>query len=586
MIKTLTAVASLLILGLMTGAGQAETLVEIDNMRHADLEMIGFELTKAGEVDIEAVGVKARYNSSLIAYAWILDAETRRPVWSMTGSRADRGKGRKALRRAEKTTFLEKGKYELYMFAGDNLSFSSDFRGGKDFVDLLSNLFDDDDEDYEDYEYYDIDDYLRDCYVRVSSEELTASDVREFEIDGGMPGALARFNRLGDDEYIRQAFTIDEPMNIRIYTVHEHPRGYDNPVDRSWIMNVATRERVWELDRLNTERGGGGRKNRMCDEEVRLEKGSYVLHFATDDSHSFDNFNVNPPFDPMNWGITLLPGTDFKAASFHLVEGDEGAKPLVDLMRARDDDYEEQAFELKKDAQVRVFAVGEYSRGDRDFCDYGWIEDAATGRPIWEMTRRNTEHAGGAEKNRMFDGTVDLEAGKYVAYYVTDGSHAYRDWNSDRPYDPSSWGLAIYPGVDFDNSQFSLLRDADILEGSDVLVRMIRVGDRERRRDKFTLEKRSRINIYAIGEGSRGDMHDYAWIDNDETGRTEWEMTWRNTDRAGGADKNRKFDGTIVLEPGEYEVTYITDGSHSFNDWNAGHPRDPKSWGITISLAE
>jgi len=583
--KLLGVLTALLILGMLGSVVEAETLVEIDRLRNGDLEMIGFELTKGGEIDIEAVGVKARYNSTLIVYAWILDHETRKPVWTMTGSRADRGRKYKALRRAEKTTFLEKGKYELYMFAGDNLNFMGDFRGGKDFVDLLANLFDDDDDEYED-DYYDVRDYLRDCFVRVSSEELTAGDVKEFEIDGGLPNALARFNRLGDNEYISQAFALDKPMNIRVYTVHEHPRGYDNPVDRSWIMDATTRKRVWELDRLNTERGGGGRKNRMCDEEIRLEKGSYVLYFVTDGSHSYDNFNVNPPYDPMNWGITLLPGTDFDASAFHLVEGDEGAKPLVDLMRARDDDYEEQAFELKKDAQLRIYAVGEYSRGDRDFVDYGWIEDVSNGRPVWEMTRRNTEHAGGAEKNRMFDGTVDLKAGKYVAYYVTDGSHSYRDWNADRPYDPSSWGLAIYPGPGFSASDLTLLEEEDVLKGTNVLVRMIRVGDRERRRDRFTVENRSKVNIYALGEGNRDDMYDYAWIDNDETGRTEWEMTWRNTDPAGGADKNRKFDGSIVLEPGTYEVTYITDGSHSFNDWNARQPRDPKSWGITISLEE
>lgn len=586
MTKFLYALAALLILGMTDGTASAETLVAIDHLRNGDLEMVGFELTKGAEIDIEAVGVKARYNSSLIVYAWILDHETRKPVWRMLGSRADRGRDKKALRHADKTMFLEKGKYELYMFAGDNLNFTGDFRGGKDFVDLLANLFDDEENDDWADDYYDVRDYLRDCYVTVSSNEITKADVREFEVDGGLENALARFNRLGDDEYVRQAFTVDKPMNIRIYTVHEHPRGYDNPVDRSWLLNADTRERVWELDRLNTERAGGGRKNRMCDEEVRLEKGTYVLHFTTDDSHSFDRFNVNPPYDPMNWGVTLLPGTDFDASAFHLVEGDEGDKPLVDLMRMRDNDYEERAFELKKDGQIRIYAVGEYSRGDRNFCDYGWIEDASTGRPVWEMTRRNTEHAGGAEKNRSFDGTVDLKAGRYVAYYVTDGSHSYRDWNADRPYDPSAWGLAIYPGLDFDESNLVLLDDDQAYQGSDFLVRMIRLGDRERRHEKFTLDKRTRIHIYALGEGSGGDMYDFGWIENDETGDIEWEMTWRNTDPAGGADKNRKFDGSVVLDPGTYEVTYITDGSHSFNDWNASHPRDPKSWGITVSLAE
>jgi hypothetical protein len=45
------------------------------------------------------------------------------------------------------------------------------------------------------------------------------------------------------------------------------------------------------------------------------------------------------------------------------------------------------------------------------------------------------------------------------------------------------------------------------------------------------------------------------------------------------------FDGDITLEPGDYEVYFETDDSHSFNDWNAAKPRNPGMWGITISLA-
>ena len=81
-------------------------------------------------------------------------------------------------------------------------------------------------------------------------------------------------------------------------------------------------------------------------------------------------------------------------------------------------------------------------------------------------------------------------------------------------------------------------------------------------------------------------MYDYAWIENNQTGRTVWEMTWRNTLPAGGASKNRLFDDIVLLPPGSYTVRYITDGSHSAGDWNAAPPKDPFNWGVIISLAQ
>ena len=58
------------------------------------------------------------------------------------------------------------------------------------------------------------------------------------------------------------------------------------------------------------------------------------------------------------------------------------------------------------------------------------------------------------------------------------------------------------------------------------------------------------------------------------------------TNRAGSASKNRHFEGTLILDPGRYTVRFRTDGSHSFDDWNAAPPADPKGWGIQVSRAE
>ena len=573
------------LLGLIATATQATTVAELDRARRGELSQVGFELTKPGEVTIEATGMRVPYSSSLSVYAWLIDHDTRKPVWIMrrSGSDRDRDGGRRSGRllvRAEKTEFLEKGRYELYMWSGSSWGISLG-SNGKDFIGFLSDLFDEDDTDD-----YDTDDYYDKCYVKIESNELSDADVKKFDIDGSMPGALVQFNRLGDNEYIEQAFHLDHDMNIKIYSVLEYPQGYKAPVDFGWIVNSVTGDRVWEPDRWNTERAGGGRKNRKFDNEIRLTKGDYILHFATDDSHSWEDFNVNPPYDPVNWGITLLPGADFDAKAFHLVEKQESDKPLVDFTRARDNEYLEQAFELKKPATIRIVAIGEYSDRDDAFVDYGWIENAANGEAVWEMTEDNTKFAGGAEKNRMFEGTIDLPAGKYVANYVSDDSHSYRDWNASQPYDVRAWGLALYPTKDFSYDNFERLTDRDIEKSTDILARIVRVGDHANRSDRFELDKTSKVRVYALGEGRSGEMYDYAWIENDRNGDVVWEMTYRRTDPAGGADKNRKCDQVITLEPGRYAVHYISDGSHSFGDWNSTPPRDQRNWGVTVSKAD
>ena len=81
-------------------------------------------------------------------------------------------------------------------------------------------------------------------------------------------------------------------------------------------------------------------------------------------------------------------------------------------------------------------------------------------------------------------------------------------------------------------------------------------------------------------------MFDYAWIEDSGSGKVVWKMKYRMTDRAGGAEKNRVFDGTISLPAGKYTVFYETDDTHAYDDWNDTPPDDPESWGVTISLAK
>jgi hypothetical protein len=567
---TLTSLLGLLALGGVSYA--VEPIAKLDHIRSDRLAVAGIELKKGGDFKIKGIGLIGRHSDDFSAYGWLLNSQTREPVWVMERDNTDR-KGRAGIREADEKIKLEPGKYELYFYAATGWIGEFNFRGDNIF-EVFGNIFDGDFKN-------DVEDHLDEYYIALYPPNDNFKEYSAFTPEGGFPDALIQFVKVGEAKYLQQGFKLDKPSTIRIYGLSEYPSGYKTPADYAWLINADTREKVWEMDRWNTDPAGGGRKNRKVDEEVELEKGSYVLIYVTDDSHSYDDFNVMPPYDPLNWGVAIIPTAKTDRTAFHLFTPEGRGDALISLTRVGDDESVSQAFKLEKETELRILCLGEWAS---EFADYGWIENASTGRTVWEMTYRNTEHAGGGSKNRVFDGTITLPKGTYIAHYMTDDSHSYRDWNDSPPYEAEMWGLSIFPGPRFDKTKFSLLNENQIEQSGDILVKMTGLGDNVRKRSKFTLSKPTKIRIYAVGEGDRDEMFDYGWIVNDKTGKIIWEMTWRNTEPAGGASKNRMYDDAIILESGTYEVNFVTDGSHSFNDWNSAKPRDPASWGITVSL--
>ena len=80
------------------------------------------------------------------------------------------------------------------------------------------------------------------------------------------------------------------------------------------------------------------------------------------------------------------------------------------------------------------------------------------------------------------------------------------------------------------------------------------------------------------------EMFDYAWIESKNNGEIVWKMLARNTDWAGGAEKNRKIKTELYLPPGRYLLHYRSDGSHSFEDWNDDPPKDFRNYGVSIKI--
>ncbi len=441
MARTLIGAASILLIAV---AANAATLIEEKFPTRNRLDVIGFELTKPGEITIDAAGIGGSNADELVAYAWIIDHQTRKTVWEMQRAETERSWGKKYLRKTKVDQVFSRGQYELYIYTGDdNTWFFSD---SKSVVNTIGGLFSGSSRSLREQ--------LEDCYVKLESNDIAAADFKTFDPDGNIPGALIAENKMGDDEYVESAFVLDKPMNLHVYMLIEDPSGYDTPVDFGWIVNADTRETVWSAAEERSLRAGGGKKNRKIDTDISLPKGNYILCYTSDDSHSYRRFNAAPPSDPMNWGVTLTPGPGFEMASFHKSTVPPEAEPLIDLTEVGDDESREAKFTLTKECKIRVRALGEWSSGGDEFVDYGWIETAGSGRTVWEMTDRNTRYAGGADKNRIFEGEVTLPAGDYVVSYVTDDSHSYEDWNAGHPWLESAWGISIFPGTGMDKAAF------------------------------------------------------------------------------------------------------------------------------------
>jgi hypothetical protein len=187
--------------------------------------------------------------------------------------------------------------------------------------------------------------------------------------------------------------------------------------------------------------------------------------------------------------------------------------------------------------------------------------------------------AGGARKNVKFSGHVTLKKGNYVLYYTTDDSHSMADWNESPPEDPLNWGITL--SIAGDKSQFRLF---PYKEDQNVIISMTRVKNNENRSKGFTLKQESKIRIYCIGErsNSRRLMSDYGLIIDAKTRSKVWTMDVDRTLHAGGASKNRLADEVVSLPKGSYIVTFTTDDSHAYGDWNASPPFDPEHYGITL----
>ena len=543
--------------------GQIQSL-KVGNVLPGQVDQGAFSLSDKSQIEISGVAASFdQWDDYLNYYAWILRTENREVVWrSSTCEEYENEDGEFEI---ERKLELAKGSYEVYFAAGHDYE-EFEFR---DLNSLMGSIFKKKSEHFGEYRnYYFISVTGNENFEIVDSEEL---------VEKRNTSAIVSITHVGDYETIQRKFSVSDNTKIKIYGLGE---GISKQFyDFGYIYDVKNNRRIWMFNKHDSDHAGGGKKNRLVNTEIMLPEGSYYVTYVSDDSHSYDEWNVLPPEDPQYWGITVFPASENDAKKVIPFREEDVNNPIIDISKVHNNETRSQGFTLSKKITLRIFSVGE---GFQEMADFGWIINADTRETVWKMRKRNTEYAGGSKKNRMSDEKLTLNEGNYIAYYMTDDSHSYMNWNDSPPYHAEDWGMKIWT-EDKDEKKYVEYFDADNYKNENLLVEIAQVGDEERIKKTFELEVESDIRIIAIGEGRSGEMFDYGWIE-DSSGNIVWEMKYNRTYPAGGAKKNRLFNEVISLPSGEYKVYFQTDDSHSYPDWNSTPPDEKERYGITVLL--
>jgi hypothetical protein len=377
-------------------------------------------------------------------------------------------------------------------------------------------------------------------------------------------------------------FQISERVTVIIGatgSVDERRSGEMGLAAYPWITRNNTGEVVWKMDSSNAEQEGS--LAHVKGDELVLEAGTYTLNFV---SYGQLLRRSRAPFwnDKRKWRVMIQSS-----------ENGDALKPITGVLSTDSGDQiwaatalgrnetKEYFFEVLRPAELEIYAIGQLSSGDGiRTVDYSLIEDAVTGQVVWYFSRDNTEWAGGAQENRVYEGKVGMQPGIYRTFVVTDSRHNYGSWEANPPYDPGGWGIRL------SSPNRDRIAMFDPWMQDEPVIAFTQVGDDARRQTNFTVHRTSPVMLHAMGEiTGPNNGYDLAWLDqleDDGGARTIWEMTYENSVTAGGASKNRKAVTVLHLEPGDYALHYKSDGSHSYERWNASAPDNPERWGVAL----
>ena len=153
-------------------------------------------------------------------------------------------------------------------------------------------------------------------------------------------------------------------------------------------------------------------------------------------------------YNPAQNQYTLLPTIMNKMMSEDLKQKihkiSEAGDPISSILKVGEASNLEKTFSLSHDQKVLIICVGEGEMNvGQGVTDAGSLL-TGDGKTIWSMNDLfKTFNDGGAFKNRIALGCLNLKKGDYKITYATDVGHSYGTWNAIAPPDSNWYGIQV-----------------------------------------------------------------------------------------------------------------------------------------------
>lgn len=253
---------------------EERALVELTGIGNHEHRSTLLTLKKPSKIRVYALG--EGLPSGMVDFGWIIDVTRHKKVWKMTYSNTEHAGGSARNRLADEVLELKPGTY-VVGFKSDSAHacrswhWKEPSRPERWGISLFA-----------------------------VGEGFDPETVR---VGLGDAAPLAELTRVGNDRHETAPFRLAKKTLVAVRAVGEGMGG--EMYDYGWIEDQRTGKVVWKMTFERTEHAGGHHKNRIHQGLVPLEAGSYVLHFVTDDSHAYGDWNSREPGIPEAWGITL-----------------------------------------------------------------------------------------------------------------------------------------------------------------------------------------------------------------------------------------------------------------------------------------
>jgi serine phosphatase RsbU (regulator of sigma subunit)/ligand-binding sensor domain-containing protein len=172
-------------------------------------------------------------------------------------------------------------------------------------------------------------------------------------------------------------------------------------------------------------------------------------------------------YNPAKNQYTFLPTIMNKPISKDLKQEinkiSESGEPIASILKVGEASNLEKTFSLAHDQKVLIICVGEGEMNvGQGVTDAGSLltRDSKT---IWSMNDLfKTFNDGGAFKNRIALGCLNLKKGNYKITYATDVGHSYGTWNAIAPPDSNWYGIQVLSLSDSDYEIINEMNEKEI----------------------------------------------------------------------------------------------------------------------------